>query len=54
VTEIDAFRPSSTPTDGCTWETTITNAATYTVGPAANPVDDIAQHYEDLIKKPNP
>jgi hypothetical protein len=37
-----------------TWETTITNAATYTVGPAANPVDDIAQHYEDLIKKPNP
>jgi hypothetical protein len=37
-----------------TWQNTLNNVATYTVGAAANPVDDIAQRYEDLVKKPDP
>jgi hypothetical protein len=37
-----------------TWQTTLKNAATYTVGPVANPVESIAQRYEDLVKKPDP
>lgn len=36
------------------WSNDLNNAATYTVGAVANPVDDIAQRYEDLTKVPNP
>ena len=37
-----------------TWQNTLKNATTYTVGAVANPVESIAQHYEDLVKKPEP
>ena len=37
-----------------TWHTTLTNAATYTVGPVADPVEEISQRYEQITKNPEP
>lgn len=36
------------------WETTLTNAVGDVVGKDNNPVGQVAQGYEDLVKKPNP
>jgi len=36
------------------WETKLTNAVTHTVGEDDNPVGEVAQRYEDIVKKPDP
>jgi uncharacterized protein YukE len=36
------------------WKSKLDNAVGHTVGEDTNPIDDIAQTYEDVVKKPNP
>ncbi|WP_102144074.1 hypothetical protein [Mycobacterium hubeiense] len=50
--EIKQFNGISVPQS--TWESKLNNAVTYTVGEDVNPVGHVAQHYEDLVKKPDP